>query len=116
MVKIHTDKNVADLLTKAFDFWSTFMTKPINGEEQLHTLVDGKEIIITESSVRRDPQLADEEGIDCFLNSTIFEQLALMEYEKISQKLTFINHSFPIMEISNSYYSTVSKSEDYCLD
>ncbi|GJZ03351.1 putative reverse transcriptase domain-containing protein [Tanacetum coccineum] len=48
---------------------------------KLHTLVDGKEIIITESSVRRDPQLADEEGIDCFLNSTIFEQLALMELE-----------------------------------
>ncbi|GKF05143.1 hypothetical protein Tco_0035811 [Tanacetum coccineum] len=36
----------------------------INGEEQLHTLVDGKKIIITESSVRRDLQLADEEGVD----------------------------------------------------
>ncbi|GJV11892.1 hypothetical protein Tco_1353433 [Tanacetum coccineum] len=31
------------------------------GEEQLHALVDGKKIIITESSVRRDLQLADEE-------------------------------------------------------
>nr|GEV81439.1 hypothetical protein [Tanacetum cinerariifolium] len=39
---------------------------------------DGKEIVITESSVRRDLQLADEEGIDCFPNSTIFKQLALM--------------------------------------
>nr|GFB36695.1 hypothetical protein [Tanacetum cinerariifolium] len=35
-------------------------------------------IVITESSVRRDLQLADDEGIDCFPNSTIFEQLALM--------------------------------------
>ncbi|GJY07617.1 retrovirus-related pol polyprotein from transposon TNT 1-94 [Tanacetum coccineum] len=60
MVKIHTDKNVADLLTKAFDFWSTAMANTINGEEQLHALVDGKKIIITESSVRRDLQLADE--------------------------------------------------------
>ncbi|GJY64902.1 hypothetical protein Tco_0466362 [Tanacetum coccineum] len=66
MVKIHTDKNVADLLTKAFDFWSTVMVKTINGEAQLHALVDGKEIIITESSVRRDLQLADEEGVDFF--------------------------------------------------
>ncbi|GJY42650.1 hypothetical protein Tco_0430863 [Tanacetum coccineum] len=50
----------------------------INGEEQLHTLVDGKKIIITESSVRRDLQLADEEGVDCLPNSTIFKQLTLM--------------------------------------
>nr|GFB49548.1 hypothetical protein [Tanacetum cinerariifolium] len=41
-------------------------------------LQDGKKIIVTESSVRRDLRLADEEGIDCLLNSTIFEQLALI--------------------------------------
>ncbi|GJT64422.1 ribonuclease H-like domain-containing protein [Tanacetum coccineum] len=40
---------------------STVKAKTINGEEQLHALVDGKKIIITESSVRRDLQLADEE-------------------------------------------------------
>ncbi|GJX81274.1 hypothetical protein Tco_0329423 [Tanacetum coccineum] len=43
-------------------FWSTVMAKIINGKEQLHALVDGKKIIITESSIRRDLQLADEEG------------------------------------------------------
>ncbi|GJR18601.1 hypothetical protein Tco_0967128 [Tanacetum coccineum] len=42
-------------------FWSTVKAKTINGEEQLHALVDGKKIIITESSVRRDLQLADKE-------------------------------------------------------
>ncbi|GJU46806.1 putative ribonuclease H-like domain-containing protein [Tanacetum coccineum] len=52
--------------------------KTINEEEQLHALVDGKKIIIIESFVRIDLQLADEEGIDCLSNSTIFEQLALM--------------------------------------
>ncbi|GJR57820.1 copia protein [Tanacetum coccineum] len=65
-------------------FWSTIMVKTINGEEQLHALVDGKKIIITESSIRRDLQLADEEGVDCLPNSTIFEQLTLMGSEKIS--------------------------------
>ncbi|GJZ90093.1 hypothetical protein Tco_0662020 [Tanacetum coccineum] len=59
-------------------FWSTVMAITINREEQLHALVDGKKIIITESSVRRDLQLADEEGVDCLSNSTIFEQLTLM--------------------------------------
>ncbi|GKC65584.1 uncharacterized mitochondrial protein-like protein [Tanacetum coccineum] len=57
---------------------STAMVKTINGEAQIHALVDGKKIIIIESSVRRDLRLVDEEGVDSFLNSTIFEQLALM--------------------------------------
>nr|GFA92836.1 hypothetical protein [Tanacetum cinerariifolium] len=59
-------------------FWSTAIAKTINGEAQLHAKVDGKKIIVTESSVRRDLRLADEEVIDCFPNSTIFEILALM--------------------------------------
>ncbi|GJX26881.1 putative ribonuclease H-like domain-containing protein [Tanacetum coccineum] len=62
MIKIHTNKNVADLNTKAFD------VKTINGEVQLQALVDGKKIIITEASVRRDLQLDDEE-VD-FLNAS----------------------------------------------
>nr|GEU69238.1 retrovirus-related Pol polyprotein from transposon TNT 1-94 [Tanacetum cinerariifolium] len=41
---------------------------------------DDKEIIITESSIRRDLQLADEEGVDCFPNSTIFKNLELIEH------------------------------------
>ncbi|GKE79101.1 hypothetical protein Tco_1545221 [Tanacetum coccineum] len=75
-------------------FWSTVKAKTINGEVQLHALVDGKKIIITEGTVRRDLQLEDAEGVDCLPNSTIFEQLALMWYEKISQKLTFYKAFF----------------------
>ncbi|GJT12012.1 uncharacterized mitochondrial protein-like protein [Tanacetum coccineum] len=44
-----------DLLTKAFD------AKTINGEVQLHALVDGKKIIVIESTVRCDLQLEDVE-------------------------------------------------------
>ncbi|GKA58992.1 hypothetical protein Tco_0758305 [Tanacetum coccineum] len=54
-------------------FWSTVKAKTVNGEVQLHALVDGKKIIITESTVRRDLQLDDAEGVDCLPNSTIFE-------------------------------------------
>ncbi|GJV52920.1 uncharacterized mitochondrial protein-like protein [Tanacetum coccineum] len=46
-------------------FWSSVKAKTINGEVQLHALVDGKKIIITESTVRRDLQLEDAEGVDC---------------------------------------------------
>ncbi|GKA02163.1 hypothetical protein Tco_0674828 [Tanacetum coccineum] len=75
-------------------FWSTVKAKTVNGEVQLQALVDGKKIIITESTVRRDLQLEDAEGVDCLPNSTIFEQLTLMGYEKISQKLTFYKAFF----------------------
>ncbi|GKD69121.1 hypothetical protein Tco_1323211, partial [Tanacetum coccineum] len=70
-------------------FWATVKAKTINGEVQLQALVDGKKIIITESTVRRDFQLEDADGVNCLPNATIFEQLTLMGYEKISQKLTF---------------------------
>ncbi|GKB88235.1 hypothetical protein Tco_0960507 [Tanacetum coccineum] len=48
----------------------------------------------TKTSVRRDLQLEDAEGIECLPNADIFEQLALMGYEKPSQKLTFYKAFF----------------------
>ncbi|GJV33628.1 hypothetical protein Tco_1394028 [Tanacetum coccineum] len=45
-------------------FWSIVKAKTINEEVQLHALVDGKKIIITESTVRRDLQLEYAEGVD----------------------------------------------------
>ncbi|GKE49140.1 hypothetical protein Tco_1480398, partial [Tanacetum coccineum] len=58
-------------------FWSTTKAKTINGEAKIHAMVDGKKVIIFETSIRRDLQLADEEDVECLPNSTIFEQLAL---------------------------------------
>ncbi|GJS04322.1 retrovirus-related pol polyprotein from transposon TNT 1-94 [Tanacetum coccineum] len=59
-------------------FWATVKAKTINEEVQLHALVDGKKIIITEATVRRDLQLENEKGLDCLPNSTIFEELTRM--------------------------------------
>ncbi|GKC29355.1 hypothetical protein Tco_1036649 [Tanacetum coccineum] len=39
--------------------WGTAKVKTVNGEVQLQALVDGKKVIITETSVRRDLQLED---------------------------------------------------------
>ncbi|GJS23192.1 hypothetical protein Tco_0451824 [Tanacetum coccineum] len=75
-------------------FWATAKVKNVNGEVQLQALGDGKKVIITETSVRRDLQLEDAEGIECLPNANIFEQLALMGYEKPSQKLTFYKAFF----------------------
>ncbi|GJX64904.1 putative ribonuclease H-like domain-containing protein [Tanacetum coccineum] len=127
VIKIHTDYNVADLLTKAFDvsrfnflvvsiglelkgqtatgkefsnpfmtgslpktiraklstastnlFWNTATSKTVNSVKQIHAIVDGNAVVISESSVRNDLFFDDEDGITCLTNAEIFENLALM--------------------------------------
>nr|GEV62056.1 hypothetical protein [Tanacetum cinerariifolium] len=56
---------------------------------QIHAIVDGKAVVISESSVRSDLLFNDEDGITCLTNDEIFENLALMGYEPLSTKLTF---------------------------
>ncbi|GJV18725.1 putative reverse transcriptase, RNA-dependent DNA polymerase [Tanacetum coccineum] len=59
-------------------FWATAKAKTVNGEVQIQALVDGKKVIVTETSVRRALQLKDAEGTECLPNVTTFEQLTLM--------------------------------------
>nr|GEV08683.1 uncharacterized mitochondrial protein AtMg00810-like [Tanacetum cinerariifolium] len=59
-------------------FWAIGKAKIVNGEAQLQALVDRKKVIIIESTIRRDLQLEDAEGVDCLPNVAIFEQLTLM--------------------------------------
>ncbi|GJW88212.1 putative ribonuclease H-like domain-containing protein [Tanacetum coccineum] len=75
-------------------FWSTAKTKTVNNETQIRAKVDGKTIVITESSVRRDLHFNDEDGIACLTNTEIFENLQLMGYENLSDKLTFYKSYF----------------------
>nr|GEU81793.1 ribonuclease H-like domain-containing protein [Tanacetum cinerariifolium] len=56
---------------------------------QIHDIVDGKAVVISESSVRSDLLFDDEDGITCLTNDEIFKNLALMGYEQLSTKLTF---------------------------
>ncbi|GKA04078.1 hypothetical protein Tco_0676859, partial [Tanacetum coccineum] len=44
----------------------------------IQALVDGKKVIITEASIRRDLQLVDKNGTDCLPNATIFAELERM--------------------------------------
>ncbi|GJV48503.1 putative ribonuclease H-like domain-containing protein [Tanacetum coccineum] len=89
-------------------FWATVKAKTVNEEVQLQALVDEKKVIIIESTIRRDFHLEDDEGVDCLPNATIFEQLTLMGYEKLSQKLTFYKLFFsPQWKFLIHYYSTL---------
>ncbi|GKD57963.1 retrovirus-related pol polyprotein from transposon TNT 1-94, partial [Tanacetum coccineum] len=70
-------------------FWATAKSKTVNDVKQIHATVDGKTVVISESSVRSDLHFNDEDGITCLTNTAIFENLALMGYESDSDKLTF---------------------------
>nr|GEV57472.1 hypothetical protein [Tanacetum cinerariifolium] len=102
MIKIHNDKNIADLLTKAFD--ATAKVKNMNREAQLHVKVDGKKVVPSEASIRRDLRFGDEGGIDCFSNEVIYEQLTLVGtiasaviFLATYQKFNFSKYIFDIM-------------------
>nr|GEW28915.1 retrovirus-related Pol polyprotein from transposon TNT 1-94 [Tanacetum cinerariifolium] len=56
----------------------TAKVKNINGKAQLHAKVDGKKVVISKASIKRDLWFGDEGGIDCLPKETIFEQLSLM--------------------------------------
>ncbi|GJR83106.1 putative ribonuclease H-like domain-containing protein [Tanacetum coccineum] len=70
-------------------FWNTTTSKTVNSVKQIHAIIDGKAVVISESSVRSDLLFNDEDGIACLTNDEIFENLALMGYEQLSTKLTF---------------------------
>ncbi|GJZ80088.1 hypothetical protein Tco_0644925 [Tanacetum coccineum] len=59
-------------------FWATAKVKTVNGEVQIQPLVDKKKVIVTEASIRRDLQLADENGTECLPIATIFAELERM--------------------------------------
>nr|GEU72129.1 putative ribonuclease H-like domain-containing protein [Tanacetum cinerariifolium] len=59
MVKIYTDSNVVDLLTKAFDVTSS---KIVNYVKQIHAIVDGKAVVISDALMRSDLLFDDEDG------------------------------------------------------
>nr|GEV71556.1 zinc finger, CCHC-type [Tanacetum cinerariifolium] len=70
-------------------FWNTASSKTVNYVKQIHAIVDGKAVVISDALVRSDLLFDDEDGITCLTNDEIFENLALMGYEPLSTKLTF---------------------------
>ncbi|GJW42146.1 putative ribonuclease H-like domain-containing protein [Tanacetum coccineum] len=86
VLKILTDENVANLLTKAFDVSSS---QTVNDEKQIHATIDSKAVVVTEASIRSSLLLNDDDGTACLTNEAIFQNLALMGYEGELNQLTF---------------------------
>ncbi|GJS87377.1 hypothetical protein Tco_0770013 [Tanacetum coccineum] len=67
-------------------FWTTAEVKKVNGEAEIHALIDGKRIVVSEATIRSALQFADKGGIDFFPTTTIFEEI-----DKIGAKTTAWN-------------------------
>ncbi|GJX23866.1 retrovirus-related pol polyprotein from transposon TNT 1-94 [Tanacetum coccineum] len=91
---------------------ATAKEKSVNGEVQIQALVDGKKVIVTETSVRRTLQLKDVEGTECLPNATIF-----VELEKIGAKTTAWNEfsrtmAFAIILFLNKQVEGMTKHKE----
>nr|GEY42404.1 hypothetical protein [Tanacetum cinerariifolium] len=111
---ISQDKYVAEILKKIRFLEVKTANTPMETQKPLLKDEDGKEVdvhmyryqvnpkiphLYAVKRIFRDLQLADEEGIDCLPNSTIFEQLALMGIGKgFFGRVTPL---FPTMVIQN---------------
>ncbi|GJS08168.1 putative ribonuclease H-like domain-containing protein [Tanacetum coccineum] len=110
VLKIHTDDNVADLLTKAFNvmdfftrssiyysltvsptvstslieqFWNTATSKTVNDVSYIKAKVVGKTVSISKAFIRRDLLFHDVDGIDYLTNQEIYENLQLMGFVQV---------------------------------
>ncbi|GJU70532.1 hypothetical protein Tco_1256791 [Tanacetum coccineum] len=72
---------------------ATAKVKTVNREVQIQALVDKKKVIITKTSIRRDLQLADENGTECLPNATIFTEL-----ERMGQGKYFSGRDTPLFQ------------------
>ncbi|GJY38052.1 hypothetical protein Tco_0424416 [Tanacetum coccineum] len=64
-------------------------SQTVNDVKKIHATVDGKTVVISESSVRSDLHFNDEDGITCLTNTAIFENLALMGFLFRTFKLSY---------------------------
>nr|GEU56856.1 hypothetical protein [Tanacetum cinerariifolium] len=96
-------------------FWATAKSKTVNDVKQIHATVDGKIVVISESSVRSDLYFNDEDGITCLSNDAIFENLALMgNLDPSSKKFLmyprflqlFLNNQIDLADAFNNVYVT----------
>nr|GEU89499.1 putative ribonuclease H-like domain-containing protein [Tanacetum cinerariifolium] len=99
---IHTDDNVADLLTKPFEclycyiiICSTARIETTDEGTKILAIVDGKPRTNSESSIRRNLKLRDEAGISSLPDVEFFKNLTLLGYNILpNQKFSFQKGQF----------------------
>ncbi|GJY11156.1 hypothetical protein Tco_0379341 [Tanacetum coccineum] len=86
--------NEAHTMSIRHELWAIAKVQTVNEEVQIQALVDGKKVIITETSVRRALHLKDAKGTYCLPTATIFAELERMgakttAWNKFSSTMAF---------------------------
>nr|GEW67132.1 hypothetical protein [Tanacetum cinerariifolium] len=68
-------------------FWNTATSKTVNSVKQVHAIVDGKDVVISESSIRSDILFNDEDGGDDSVERAITTDVSLVA-EQDSDNIT----------------------------
>nr|GEV59183.1 hypothetical protein [Tanacetum cinerariifolium] len=75
-------------------FWASVLVKKTHDVVKLQALIDRKNVVVTEDTIRQDLRLDDADGVECLPNEEIFAELAHMGYEKPPPKLKFYKAFF----------------------
>ncbi|GKA70573.1 hypothetical protein Tco_0776712 [Tanacetum coccineum] len=101
-------KSVRLMMEKLFGMeLELILAKTINGEVQLHALVDGKKIIVTESTVRRDLQLEDAEG----RVTPLFPTMVVQNQQELGEGLTILTNPHHTPTITQPSTSQPQKTQ-----
>ncbi|GJU67807.1 putative ribonuclease H-like domain-containing protein [Tanacetum coccineum] len=75
-------------------FWGTAKVRMIDDVTHIVAKVAGKEVFVTEDSIRADLLFHDEDGTECFSNQVLWDTLKVLGYEGDLTKLTFYKPLF----------------------
>ncbi|GJS31732.1 hypothetical protein Tco_0492352 [Tanacetum coccineum] len=94
-------------------FWATAKSKTVNNVKQIHATVDGKTVVISESSVRSDLHFNDEDGITCLSNDIIFVNLALIggPPKKVGDEAVYIREDDRVVRAATTATSLEAEQE-----
>ncbi|GJW75743.1 hypothetical protein Tco_0135113, partial [Tanacetum coccineum] len=91
--------------------WATAKVQTVNKEVQIQSLVDGKKVIVTKTSVRRALHLKDAKGKDCLPTATIFAEFERMGSTMASAIILFLDKQVEDMSKHKEIYVTPSHTK-----
>ncbi|GKB92938.1 hypothetical protein Tco_0979075 [Tanacetum coccineum] len=92
-------------------FWATTKGKTVNEERQIQALVDKKQVILTETSIRQDLKLDDAKGTDCLPNDHLEGGVKILLYLRFVQ--AFLNKQVEGMSKHKKVYVTSSHTKKF---
>nr|GEX53647.1 ribonuclease H-like domain-containing protein [Tanacetum cinerariifolium] len=99
-------------------FWNTTISKTVNSVKQIHAIVDGKVVVISESSVRSDLLFNDKDDVACLTNAEFLKSLrhtVRSEEDRMEQETDLMDFVPPTPYDSPLSGGHTPRSDEDCL-